>query len=459
MNFPEEKFDVCIIGAGVVGAAMAVFLGRSGKKVAVVEKNMAEQDRIIGELLQPGGVDQLKNLGLSEFIDNIDAQPVNGYALFLEGKDFKISYPKDKTGYGFRNGKFVQEMRNAMYQIPNVQVFEGSANDFIYNHDEISGIRFTEKGSESERSINAHLTIVCDGAFSTFRESLNRGNKSVSGYFLGLVLKNCKLTYPGHGHVIIAKPSPVLCYPIGSHETRVLIDFRSQQPPKKSEELIQHLNHVIGPQMPESIQPSFYEAVNEGKFKVMPNHLLAASPQLKTGAVLIGDSLNMRHPLTGGGMTVALTDISNLGNRLIGINDFSNHDLLNQSVSEFYKTRHAQNATINILADALYGVMSNEDLKHACYDYLQRGGHFADEPISILSAVSRDFNLLIRHFFSVAFYGSGNIIKKQPTPAGMRRSYRMIKSAAKIVTPLVLNEKPKGMTKTLFRTSKAVFGS
>lgn len=459
MNLPEEKFDVCIIGAGVAGAAMAIFLGRSGKKVAIVEKNMAEQDRIIGELLQPGGVDQLKNLGLLAFIEHIDAQPVNGYAMFLEGKDFKISYPKDKTGFGFRNGKFVQEMRNALSEIPTVKVFEGSANDFTYAGDSITGVRFTPKERETESTIEAHLTIVCDGAFSTFRRELNQGSKSVSGYFLGLVLKNCNLTYPGHGHVIIANPSPVLCYPIGRNETRVLIDFRGQQPPKKSEELIHHLNHVIGPQMPESIQPSFYEAVNEGKFKVMPNHLLAASPNLKNGAVLIGDSLNMRHPLTGGGMTVAFTDINNLGNRLIQINDFSNRNLVNEAISEFYQTRHQQNATINILADALYGVMSNEDLKHACYDYLQRGGHFADEPISILSAVSRDFNLLIRHFFSVAFYGSGNIIRKQPTPAGMRRSYRMIKSAAKIVTPLVLNEKPKGMTKTLFRTSKAVFGS
>lgn len=38
----------------------------------------------------------------------------------------------------------------------------------------------------------------------------------------------------------------------------------------------------------------------------MNNRSMPAAPSTTPGALLLGDSFNMRHPLTGGGMTVAL---------------------------------------------------------------------------------------------------------------------------------------------------------
>lgn len=56
--------DVVIVGAGVLGSAMAAVLARDGRRVTVVERDMREPDRIVGELLQPGGFRALRNLGL-----------------------------------------------------------------------------------------------------------------------------------------------------------------------------------------------------------------------------------------------------------------------------------------------------------------------------------------------------------------------------------------------------------
>jgi squalene monooxygenase len=198
-------------------------------------------------------------------------------------------------------------------------------------------------------------------------------------------------------------------------------------------------------------------AIAEGKFKVMPNHLIPAKPFRKTGVAMIGDSLNMRHPLTGGGMTAAFSDILNLGKRLLAIENFADTGPIDEAVQKFYASRHKQNATINILADALYGVMQNEDLKTACYDYLKSGGKHALEPIAILSAISRDEQLLLRHFFAVAFYGVGGIIKPFPTRTKVGRSYKMLKAAVDIVQPLVMNEHPGLFTRSVFRMAGVVF--
>lgn len=452
-----NQFDVCIIGAGVAGGALAAYLGKNNVRVALIEKNLSEQDRIVGELLQPGGVMKLREMQLENLLEGFDAQPMTGYALFLNGKNFRVNYPAVENGRGFRNGKFVQTIRDYVQSLPSVKVFEGSVTDFVEDNNGVQGVRYTDAETKEENQINAALTVVSDGMFSGFRAKLSSNQKKVSSYFLGMILKDCVLPYANHGHVIIAEPSPCLVYPVSSNETRVLIDFPGNEPPKKSAELTSYLRETIGSQMPEEIKPSFFAVVEEGKFKVMPNHLFPAKPKLKRGAVLLGDSLNMRHPLTGGGMTVALTDVQSIGSKLIALRNFENADAVNKVVKEFYKMRHKKNATVNILADALYGVMSNDDLKKACYDYLERGGNYSAEPISILSAVSRDVTLLMRHFFAVAFYGAKNILSPFPTKEKIVRSYRMLKSAVRIIVPLVLNERPNRFTRTALSVARFMF--
>ena len=60
----EDSADVVIIGAGIVGAALAHSLGNQGKRVVLIERDMTEPNRIVGELMQPGGVAHIKSLGL-----------------------------------------------------------------------------------------------------------------------------------------------------------------------------------------------------------------------------------------------------------------------------------------------------------------------------------------------------------------------------------------------------------
>jgi squalene monooxygenase len=60
----HHEADIVIVGAGVLGCAAAVAFGRQGRSVVLLEKDLREPDRIVGELLQPGGVRALEELGL-----------------------------------------------------------------------------------------------------------------------------------------------------------------------------------------------------------------------------------------------------------------------------------------------------------------------------------------------------------------------------------------------------------
>jgi squalene monooxygenase len=60
----ESANDIIIVGSGVLGSALAAVLARDGRQVVVIERDLKEPDRIVGELLQPGGYQALKVLGL-----------------------------------------------------------------------------------------------------------------------------------------------------------------------------------------------------------------------------------------------------------------------------------------------------------------------------------------------------------------------------------------------------------
>lgn len=69
-------------------------------------------------------------------------------------------------------------------------------------------------------------------------------------YFVGLVLENCKLPYPNHGHVILANPSPILFYPISRNEVRCLVDIPGQKVPSIANgEMTKYLRNVVAPQV------------------------------------------------------------------------------------------------------------------------------------------------------------------------------------------------------------------
>jgi squalene monooxygenase len=59
-----SEYDMIIVGAGVVGCAAAKAFGEDGRKVLLLERDLSEPDRIVGELMQPGGMQALKQLGM-----------------------------------------------------------------------------------------------------------------------------------------------------------------------------------------------------------------------------------------------------------------------------------------------------------------------------------------------------------------------------------------------------------
>ncbi|CAN7091094.1 unnamed protein product [Brassica rapa subsp. narinosa] len=443
--------DVIVVGAGVAGSALAYTLGKDNRRVHVIERDLSEPDRIVGELLQPGGYLKLLELGIEDCVEEIDAQRVYGYALFKNGKRIRLAYPLEKfhtdvSGRSFHNGRFIQRMREKAASLPNVQLEQGTVVSLLEENGTIKGVRYKNKAGE-ESTAFAALTIVCDGCFSNLRRSLCNPQVDVPSCFVGLVLENCNLPYANHGHVVLADPSPILMYPISSTEVRCLVDVPGQKVPSIANgEMENYLKTVVAPQMPHEVYDSFIAAVNKGNIKSMPNRSMPASPYPTPGALLMGDAFNMRHPLTGGGMTVALSDIVVLRNLLRPLRDLSDGSSLCKYLESFYTLRKPVASTINTLANALYKVFcsskdeARNEMREACFDYLSLGGMCTSGPVSLLSGLNPRPLTLVCHFFAVAVYGVIRLLIPFPSPKRMWLGAKLISGASGIIFPIIKAE-------------------
>ena len=135
-NEDDGAWDVVIVGAGVAGASLAHALGVEGRRVLCVERDLSTPDRIVGELLQPGGYLKLKELGLESCVEGIDAQKVYGYTMFKNGEVATMTYPlegrsDDVAGRSFHNGRFVQKLRQAAMKVKGVELRQGTVKKLL----------------------------------------------------------------------------------------------------------------------------------------------------------------------------------------------------------------------------------------------------------------------------------------------------------------------------------------
>ncbi|CAI9111228.1 OLC1v1011402C1 [Oldenlandia corymbosa var. corymbosa] len=438
-----------------------IFLVQDGRRVHVIERDLTEPDRIVGELLQPGGYLKLIELGLQDCVDKIDAQRVFGYALFKDGRRTRVSYPLEKfdsdvAGRSFHNGRFIQRMREKAASLSNVRLEQGTVTSLLEENGTIQGVQYKTKTGEVLKAY-APLTVVCDGCFSNLRRSLCSPQVEVPSCFVGLVLENCQLPFPNHGHVILADPSPILFYPISSTEIRCLVDVPGQKLPSiASGEMANYLKTVVAPQVPPELHDAFLTAIDKGHIRTMPNRSMPAAPHPTPGALLMGDAFNMRHPLTGGGMTVALSDIVVLRDLLKPLPNLNDAESLCKHLDSFYTLRKPVASTINTLAGALYKVFcsssdqARNEMRQACFDYLSLGGVCSNGPVALLSGLNPRPLSLVLHFFAVAIYGVGRLLTPFPSPKRLWLGARLISGASSIIFPII---KAEGAMQMFFPTT------
>ncbi|CAL3968066.1 hypothetical protein PZA11_006896 [Diplocarpon coronariae] len=479
----HHEADAVVVGAGVFGCAIAFALARQGRSVLLLERWLKEPDRIVGELLQPGGVSALEKLGLAHCLEGIDAIPVHGYEVIYYGQGVNIPYPHNAgatpvkgsqeytnekggkpEGRAFHHGRFISQLRRACASQPNITIVETEVTDTITSdhNPQVLGVesRTTNPntGAKERDYYFGQLTIIADGYASKFRKQYITKQAVTKSKFYALELIDCPLPAPFHGTVILGDTSPILLYQIATHDTRALIDIPENLPSAsvKNGGVRGYMKKVVLPSLPKQIQPSFEAALADGKIpRSMPNSFLPPSTQMGNGVVVLGDAMNMRHPLTGGGMTVAFNDVVLLSDLIAPerIPNLGDTAAIKQAMKDFHWQRKGLSSIINILSMALYSLFAANDrqlsaLKRGCFSYFKRGGNCVDGPSGLLAGIIRQPFVLFYHFFAVAFVAiwlvmqdfMGGLLDVWKLPLAIEESILVFYKACVVIFPYIFSE-------------------
>lgn len=186
-----EKFDLIIGGAGPAGCTLALLLGRTGLKIALIEKQCFPRDKICGDALSGQVIRIMKRLPdniYERFLSNIPKSSANG--IRFTSPDFRsVDIPfhstqnaciEDITGYVCRRRDFDLFLMNEVKRLSSVSVFEKT---------EIKGVSYTSNGIMASTNLGdftARIVAAADGAQSVIRRSLHRDSMRVDHHCLGI---------------------------------------------------------------------------------------------------------------------------------------------------------------------------------------------------------------------------------------------------------------------------------
>ncbi|KAJ2452147.1 Squalene epoxidase [Coemansia sp. RSA 2336] len=492
----SRKYDFVVIGAGPIGAALAYKLAVDWpqRRILVVEKNWTEPDRIVGELMQPSGCQAMERLGLRTVFSDIGSVPVHGYYISYRGQSLYVPYMRKEDGQqlrgvSFHHGRLVMNLRAACKAQSNITCVEGSVvellgeTDSLGRQQQVNGVRVAATRASDDKNVDvtAQLTFVCDGIMSQFRKRLNNQAIETISHFCGLVLEHEPvqsdeyfsgptgatdhmlraeaaggnvLPMPHNGNVLLDGVGPVLLYQMSERETRVLADIPGPQLPSEANgQLRKVLRDSLGRAAPKHISPGLHAALlsaldDSRRIRCIGSKFVPAVANKVDGAVWIGDALNVRHPLTGGGMTIGLWDVVLLTDLLREQPDLN----MRQITAKWQWQRRPRALVVNVLSVALHALFAAETkelalLREACFDYLGRGSYFTMQPSGFLSGLLPSPLLLLFHFFSVAFLAvylrisnSSVSYSGDALPIRIYSAFYTLFVAARVILPVVWQE-------------------
>ena len=194
MALKTIKYDVAIIGAGPAGCAAALGLGKSGFRVALIEKESFPREKVCGDAIPGPAIKALEStfpFFEKEFTKLKQKQSVSSSSIMLKSGR-SIDYKWVLPAYNIKRELFDDFLFRLVKKYADVSILTKFEVDKI-----IPGADNIIKSVDQEKEVIAKIIIDCSGA-----SSVSRGQKpearsqvfAVRAYYKGLNL-NAKTNY------------------------------------------------------------------------------------------------------------------------------------------------------------------------------------------------------------------------------------------------------------------------
>ncbi|MBP7370612.1 MAG: FAD-dependent oxidoreductase [Arenimonas sp.] len=357
-----NRYDVVIIGAGVVGLSCALVCARQGLTVAIVEANtlpawQADQADLRVYALA------LDNQKLFEQLDvwsEIKAKRINPYhtmTVFDEVNDQPLQFTaselgRQTLGYIVEHNVLVESLWHQALLQKNIT---------LLCPDKIQGLTNDEKDVEihlfSGRVLSAKILIGADGARSKVRELVGI-ESNVHDYHQKGLVAFIKTELP-HQHTAwqrFLSTGPLAFLPFTDKVCSIVWTL----PNERAEQLLQ----IDAESFCQALDTAFVRTLGKVELiserAVFPLKRQLAKTMMQGRTLLIGDAAHSVHPLAGQGVNLGLRDVTEL-------QKFFNHAHAQQSdllalnnLQRWARQRYSDNAMAAYVFENINRVFSND---------------------------------------------------------------------------------------------------
>lgn len=316
----HAKFDIVIIGGGLVGCVMAISLAQLKFSVALIESNPpvsqckkeARDDRAI--VLSLGSKHILQTLDLWSYFDAY-ATPVKSIQVSDQGHFGKTrinasEHQVEALGFvilahplsvGLSQALEMYSENITLFYSAKFEKFDGDTNTIFIT------------ANDKKILIKSDLVIAADGTSSPVRSALNI-DSTLHDYDQSVIIGRVDLE-KSHQHVAYERftpQGPLAFLPDGDRSARVIWTLKTENAKEvanlKPELFIEHLQKEFGYRLGKLQNPTAPY--------VFPLKLLKAKELGKKGVILIGNSAHTLHPIAGQGLNLGLRDVAQLAELL-----------------------------------------------------------------------------------------------------------------------------------------------
>jgi flavin-dependent dehydrogenase len=306
----HPEYDVAIVGASISGCAAAIFFGRAGARVALVERDRdpAGYKRLCTHYIQASATPTLERLGLSSAIEEAggvrnDAEVFTRWGWIVAPPQQAIRRPAH--GYNIRRSTLDPMLRKTAAQTAGVEFLPGfSARELLIKQGRICGVSARGEGA-AELNIEAKLVVGADGRNSRVAELAGLPAKETANgrFFYFAHYRNLPLASGTRSQLWFLEPDVAYTFPnddgvtlVAAMPARAKAAEWKADPEAAMRRLFERLPRA--PSLPEAQRVTPFVGMID-----YPNLQRGAS---KPGLALIGDAALSLDPLWGIGCGWAL---------------------------------------------------------------------------------------------------------------------------------------------------------